>query len=359
MKKLLVILACVFMMLTINAYAQEIEVCVVHDLENYDIIAEKYPVAAPHGTAYTYRNYGVVDNNGQTVVVSAYAFIGKPADGRAMFKDDKGNIGFFDEEWNTVIEPKYVSNGPEIRFSEGLAAVGKRDSQRYIVWGYIDTNGNEVTDFIYDDAEPFENGEAWVGVDEAVFGGFHSKTKWGKIDKNGNIIQSLKFGYAIGRDYEYLWQEPIEVCLTQNLVKLNGTLYKNTDLEYPFINYFGYSYMPLTYYGMRILGINCDWTPEDGVMLSGGGVPSGDIVGINGMTEGVYERASFYKGKLSINGKLYEYGDTAFPLIHYRNIVYIPVCWELGMESLGIHYDFIGPEKLENSDRGIMVFEIK
>lgn len=360
-KKILSVFLMVMMLVsnTVLVFADEITTEVLYDSGKFRIIADKYPVAAPHGTVYSYRNYGVTDREGKFVIEPKYSSIAPPSDGRAAFRTEDGSVGFFDENWNIVIEPKYFSNGPEIKFSEGLAAVGKKHDTRYIVWGYIDRDGNEITDFVYDEARPFENGEAWVGIDEAVFGGFQTKIKWGKIDKDGNVIQQFKFGYALGRDYEYLWQDPIDVQLSQNLVELNGTRYKNSDIAYPFINYLGYTYMPLTYYGCRLLGINCDWTPEDGVMLTSGGVPSEDITGYNGMTEGVYDEAMFYRGRLSINGKVYEYGDTAYPLVHYKDIVYIPVCWENGMEELGIEYTFVGAEKIEGSDRGCMVFKTK
>ncbi len=362
MKKTFVILLAVIMLTCITAFADEIEVKVIHDLGDYKIVAEAYPHAAPRGgPTYIYRNYGVVDSDGNVVVERKYDEILPPTEGRAAFVLE-GKIGFFDENWNVCIENKYFCNiyplSSTIYFSEGIAAVGKRDAARYIVWGYVDRDGNEITDFIYDSAEPFKNGKARVGIDEYVYN-YNEKTKYGTIDREGNVIEPFKFGYALQMDYEYWWQESIDIQLTQNLVELNGKRYNNSDLEYPFINYLGWSYMPLTYYGCRKLGINCDWTAESGVMLTTGGMPSEDITGYNGMKEGVYDKATFYKGKISINGKVYEYGDTAFPLIHYKNIVYIPVLWQTGMEALGIQYNFIGAEKIENSDRGCMVFNTK
>jgi hypothetical protein len=361
MKKTFVILLSVMMLTCITAFADGIEVKVIHDLGDYKIVAEAYPHAAPRGgPTYIYRNYGVVDSDGNTVVELKYGEILPPTEGRAAFVLD-GKIGFFDENWNVCIENKYFSNryplNTTIYFSEGLAAVGKSDAARYIVWGYIDRNGNEITDFIYDSAEPFKDGFARVGIDEHVYSG--NKTKYGKIDREGNVVEPFKFGYALGMDYEYLWQEPVDVLLSENLVELNGKRYMNSELEHPFINYLGFSYIPLTYYGCRMLGINCDWTAESGVMLTSGGTPSEDITGYNGMKEGVYDKATFYKGRISINGTVYEYGDTAYPLIHYKNIVYIPVNWRQGLEQLGIKYSFVGAEKIENSDRGCMVFNTK
>ncbi len=213
-----------------------------------------------------------------------------------------------------------------------------------------------MIDFIYSEAQPFENGTATVSMEEEVYN-LNTQIKTGKIDKQGNIVEPIKFGYA--RDEETRWQSEIDVLMSVNLVDINGRRYKNSDIEYPFINYLGYTYIPLTYYGCRMMGIKCDWTAEDGVMLSDGGELSEDIVGKNGLKDGKYYKAKIYKGKLTVNGKIYEYGDTAYPLISFRDVVYMPVLWQTGMEALGIEYSYLRADQLENSVDGCMVFKTK
>ena len=332
------------------------EICVVNDLGDYKIIAEKYYNYYRGNKFLMYKNYGVTDKEGNIIVEQKYLGILPPSEGRAAFAID-GKIGFFDENWKVCIEPKYHLNQipfSDIYFSEGRAAVPKKDDLRAMVWGYIDRDGNEVIDFIYDSASHFKNGVAEVELSEEVY--HNTIRKYAVIGKDGSIIHPFKFAYSLKKDYEYLWKDPIEVQLSQNLVELNGRRYENSNIEYPFINYLGFSYIPLTYYGCRMLGINCDWTEETGVVLSRGGEMAEDIIGDNGMTENVLEKATFYKGNLTINGTVYEYGDTAYPLIHYKNVVYMPVLWQTGMEALGIEYSFLGAEQIENSDRGCMVF---
>jgi len=363
MKKLLLILSAVLSLTIITCFAEESPVEVINDLGDYKIVAEKYRVAVPHeyaGPVYMYKNYGVVDKNDNVIVERKYQGILPPSEGRAAFAIDS-KIGFFDENWEICIENKYYCNQlpfSDISFSEGLAAVPKKDEERYMVWGYIDRDGNEVIDFIYDNAKNFKNGVAEVEIEEYTYS-FNIKTKYGKIDKEGNVVEPFKFGYALERDYEYWWEENVKIQLAEVLVEINGRRYNNSELEYPFIAYRGYAYMPLTYYSSRMMGFNCDWTPEEGVMLTAGGVAAEDITGFNGMSEGVLEEADFYKGRLSINGKVFEYGDTAYPLIHYKNVVYLPVLWQAGTDMLGIEYNFIGAECIENSDRGCMVFKMK
>ncbi len=357
MKKIVAIILALLLIPIVPICAEE--EAFVRDMGEYKIVAQREMVAVPHnGPAYRLFNYGITDKDGNIIVEQKYDVIFPQKEGRSAFVLN-GELGFFGEDWSVAIEPLYrrINYSQEIYFSDGLACIAKANENGTWKYGYIDRDGNEVIDFIYDFAEPFENGEAKVGITEQLYN-FNTATKYGKIDKVGNITQPFKFGYATGNDYEYLWQEPLDVLLSENLVELNGRRYKNSDIEYPFINFLGYSYIPLTYYGCRMLGINCDWTAEEGVILSSGGEMAEDIVGENSMTEGVSEKATFYKGRLTINGQVYEYGDTAYPLIHFRNVVYIPVLWRAGMESLGIKYDYIGPEKMENSERGCMVFKI-
>lgn len=336
-------------------FAEETQPYVVHDLGDVKIVCNRRQIAAPRGSgAYINENYGVIDKDGNVILEQIYGEILPPQEGRAAFYGANEKIGFFDENWKVIIEPKYSSNVYPLRtyFSDGRAAVGKRDDKRYMVWGYIDRDGNEVTDFIYDWAEPFENGKARVGIEEYVYY-YNTKTKFATIDKEGNIIEPFKFNY----DY-LLSGDTVDVLLSENLVELNGRRYKNSDLQYPFINYQGISYFPLTYYGCRMLGISCDWTKEKGVMLTDKGEASEDITGKNTMKSGVYDKGKVYKGKVSINGKVYEYQDTPYPFISYKNVVYMPVLWQTGMEQLGIEYAFLRPDQIDD-ERGCMVFKTK
>ncbi len=358
MNKILALILVAFSFLNIPCLAEEYEEVVVHDLGEYKIVAEKLPAVFPHGGPnYVYGNYGVIDGDNNVVVEKIYGEIYPHVEGRALFRID-GNIGFFDENWNVKIEPVYFTNRYpiSIRFSEGLAAIGKKDDERYIVWGYIDKEGNEVIDFIYDSAEPFKDGVAEVGIKEEVYN-YNYKTKIGKIDKEGKVIEPFKFGYYYGNDY--LWEEDVlDVIPSVNDVEINGRRYKNEDIKYPFINYLGISFIPLTYYGCRMMGVNCDWTKQDGLILESGGEIKEDITGENDILNGVYQKAEIYKGKITINGKVYEYGDTSYPLLHFKNVIYMPVLWQKGMEELNIKYSYYKDYSIEDSS-GCMIFTVE
>lgn len=88
--------------------------------------------------------------------------------------------GFINKKGDTIIEPQYS----QIHFfREGYSAVCKNNS-----WGFIDTENNKLTDFIFSDARSFKDGLAAVLVVDA-FG----VNKWGFIDKKGKIAISPEY----------------------------------------------------------------------------------------------------------------------------------------------------------------------
>lgn len=119
--------------------------------------------------------------------------------------------GFIDEEGNMITDYEY---NEALYFSEGLAPVRKDDK-----WGYINETGEVVIDFIYDDVSAFEPETklAWVIKDnkaglidvtgkfvvEQVYdkiGMFHEgiatvllNGKMGCIDKTGKVVIDIKY----------------------------------------------------------------------------------------------------------------------------------------------------------------------
>ena len=73
---------------------------------------------------------------------------------------------------------KLTFDGAKAFTKDGYAAVC-RDGK----WGYIDTEGELVIDYTYEDAESFQNGLAAVFTDG----------KWGYIDTEGNLIITPRF----------------------------------------------------------------------------------------------------------------------------------------------------------------------
>lgn len=99
-------------------------------------------------------------------------------------EDSEWKQGYIDKMGNEVIPCKYV--GLEMvnyDFHEGLVAVYNGNN-----WGYIDVDGNEVTDFIYDEAGFFSEGYAVTRRGDNYF----------IVNKSGKEV--AEFGYSVNLD---------------------------------------------------------------------------------------------------------------------------------------------------------------
>lgn len=323
MKRFIVTLF-IAVVLTITAFAlPEQGVFLSKDLGDVQIVyTRREAIPTPHnGTIYTAENFGVIDPDGNFIVEPVYGNISAPKEGRALFYLN-GKYGYFDENWKVVIEPSY--RGAE-DFSEGLALTIAENGG----YGFIDKDGNEVIPHTLDYAESFKDGVAVIGkVDE----GYNMNTfiRTGKFDRECRQIEPIG----------YKWEDSYEVQMSQNNVNINGSVYKNSDLEYPFINYLGYTYIPLTYHCTRELGFACDWTKEKGLVLRNVKETAGSIMGNNNMVSGKMFKADIYKGALTIGNETYFSYDVYYPILTYNDVVYIPVLWKQGMEGLGLEYSY-------------------
>lgn len=106
------------------------------------------------------QQYGFIDKKGDVVVPVKYNVVKKYSEGKAACKE-KEQYGFINLQGKTLIKPAFRDVG---NFKEGLAAV--MDENRK--WGYVDTIGNLVIPFMYDEANEFNSGMAKVRQDSIV-----------------------------------------------------------------------------------------------------------------------------------------------------------------------------------------------
>lgn len=334
-KSSLIIPVLVAFILSLSVFA-ETGIFPLEKIGDYQKFATRHErIPPPRGPVIDmYYNFGIMDNNGNVVVEPIYEGISGFKEGRSLFKIS-GKYGFFDENWNIVIQPVYKGAA---EFSEGLACVCD-DNWAY---GFIDKDGNTVLPHTFDYAESFHNGLAVIGkVDKGY--NFNTFIRTGKFDKEGRQIEPIQYNWEKNYGLEY------DVQMSQNNINIMGTVYKNSELEYPFINYLGYTYMPLSFYTCHSLGFFTTWNPVDGLGITPprsaafparDGVIFGNLLGKNDMTEGKMFKARLYKGSITIAGETYTAGDVYYPLLTYRDVVYIPVLWRQGMEGMGLDYSY-------------------
>ncbi len=184
------------------------------------IIEPTYDVIKPFVDGYARvrndDNWGMIDKNGVVFIPSEYSKIGNYNSTGVWAKkgetfgvisngefhtmssvdkiwdfNDKSNltyarskkkVGFINNKGEWIIQPIY----DKVRtFSNELAPVFK---EKY--WGYINTKGEEITNFVFKDAEIF-SADGLAPIKE--------KKLWGFIDKTGKIVIPAEYGItAVG-----------------------------------------------------------------------------------------------------------------------------------------------------------------
>ena len=178
----------------------------------------------------------ILDYSGNVVGDYPYASIGSFNDGLARVAKLNVNShhsgdqlwGFIDTNFQEVIPLKYEGAKG---FDKGLAAV-KKDGK----WGYIDTQGNTVIPFQYSDAsDEFHEGFAAVKKDG----------KWGYIDTQGN---ELIFGFDNAEMFWYGFAE-VRIQSKYGLIDTNGNVV--VPIEYDGIDFYSYGLCFVSKYGKR------------------------------------------------------------------------------------------------------------
>ena len=121
--------------------------------------------------------WGLINTKGEMTIPLTYDWYSVSSYGTRIARNG-ANYGFIDSEGKVIIPLSYKGAGS---FSEeGLAPVQNKDGK----WGYIDINNNVVVPFIYDEAYPFDNGLAKVGVSRKA----DPSCWYGFIDATGKEI---------------------------------------------------------------------------------------------------------------------------------------------------------------------------
>lgn len=128
--------------------------------------------------------WGMIDEDGKYVIEPQYDFLGGLHDGIVAFRQND-LYGFLDGKGNILIEPKFHWVD---EFAEGLCVVSTdwRIEGKPRLYGYINTRGELEVNYKYQSAEKFENG----------IGKVQQNNLWGGIDKDGKVVNEIKYKYT-------------------------------------------------------------------------------------------------------------------------------------------------------------------
>ena len=138
----------------------------------------------------------------------------------------------------------------------------------------------------------------------------------------------------------------VNVTLPQFPVTLNGTTIDNSYREYPLLVYKDITYFPMTYYDCRFLGVETEWTRENGLKINksnlNGAYHQQNVQQKNARSA----TAQIATGKITVNGKSINNSKEQFPLFSYRSVTYFPLTWRFAVDEFGWKYNFNGKNGL-------------
>lgn len=138
-----------------------------------------------------------------------------------------------------------------------------------------------------------------------------------------------------------------EVGLPKFNVSFNGTNVESSNRQFPLIVYNDITYVPMTYYDCRYLGLTTMWENETRTLY----IEKNDITCAYRDYAWQWENAeSFNSGicdfNIVINQTNIDNSQEEYPLLTYRDVTYLPLTWKIAAEEFGWDYLFDAAEGL-------------
>ena len=169
---------------------------------------------------YAEAGCGFVDINGKEVIAAQWDRCGRFKEGQAAIDIDEC-YGYIGRDGEITIKPLYVEAGD---FSEQRALVRLAPSapkelreKLGMKYGFIDLDGNPITQFEFDRAESFQNGMAVVArkvgeepYDDETGVGVEDVFAYGYINADGELVWPMEFTEA--KSFNTSGFAPAKVC---------------------------------------------------------------------------------------------------------------------------------------------------
>ena len=135
--------------------------------------------------------------------------------------------------------------------------------------------------------------------------------------------------------------EQVQVTLPSFSITLNGQTMQNDYSKYPFIVYKDITYVPMTYYDSRLLGIKTDWSAENGLSITACedtlAEYKREVLDTKNRRK---QTASISDSRITVNGTVIDNRRETYPLLLFRNVTYFPLTWRFAVDEFGWQYQF-------------------
>lgn len=145
-------------------------------------------------------------------------------------------------------------------------------------------------------------------------------------------------------------EEEVEVQLPEFDVVINGLVIDNHKEDFPFIEYNGITYLPMTYDLSSALGLSAVWNAESGLKIR----PSKKAYAYEskGTSKNMFNRkykASIVGFPVEVNGENIDNAKEDYPLLSFRDVTYFPMTYKFMVDAFQSGYNFTSEKGLEVS----------
>jgi hypothetical protein len=130
----------------------------------------------------------------------------------------------------------------------------------------------------------------------------------------------------------------VRVTLPDFAVNLNGHTVENQYREYPLLVYHDITYFPMTWYDTRLLGLEANWSPDDGLNIKQSRVTSSYVPYGSEKRNATAYTAEVPASAVTINGKAIDNSKEEYPLLSFRDVTYFPLTWRFAHDEFGWDY---------------------
>lgn len=135
--------------------------------------------------------------------------------------------------------------------------------------------------------------------------------------------------------------EDVTVTIPAFQVTFNGTVVESGSRQYPLICYREITYVPMTYYDCRYLGLSTDWNSETNTLtLEKSRINCAFRDYAWAWENSQSGRASVCDFNIVVDGKHIDNAKEDYPLLTFRDVTYFPLTWRFAVEEFGWDYSF-------------------
>lgn len=131
----------------------------------------------------------------------------------------------------------------------------------------------------------------------------------------------------------------VSVTVPSFPVTLNGQAIDYAAEEYPLLFYRDITYLPLTWYGCRLLGLQTSWSWDEGLVIATSQTSAYRATPATSSNAGRLT-ATIATGKITLNGTVIDNLSQTYPFLLFRDVTYLPMTWHNMVDLLGCAYVF-------------------